>query len=241
MITEVEYNRRVEENTDTLIKEWATYGKIEQWSNYHFINRVAGTLNAWQAVAKYHDIIVAIMSQTLPYFDMHGADGFRFVNGNLYEIEYKTVWLRRTNLWQGPSGGLYSGLANNGTQKSGLESSLQMNYKNKPRDTICLLIDEVHNEYVDMREIPKALVADTIESQSDTKPHIKWRVFDRKGVRVPAPLPLIGWNVCMDNLRKTIPVLLTGERVSDKIPQEAKIVGVEQPIESVEIYDSLFG
>lgn len=108
MITEIEYNRRVEENSKELQRQLAS--NCWDLKKFHGADALAGKVSRSVLNRKVDDLYAAVYIGALVYFTpIHGADAMLMCNGKLMDIELKTCspTISKESTFRTPGGAIY--------------------------------------------------------------------------------------------------------------------------------------
>ncbi len=223
-----EYYQRVQENIETLTQD-VIIGHSIRASEYHFFEkRRYENLDHFEHVNTF-DILAATALGDLASCRPHGEDGYRYINGEYIEMEYKISRKRSSLIWQTPRGSLRTGRANTNSSRVSLRSDfcasfeIKNNLSSKDRLTTLLVYDLTLKTYISGYELDGPAVIKYLKNDRDgniekksMKRSIMLSHFINEGsevnLQIPSYGPYLSWEAM---LKECVPVLNTGERRLD--------------------------
>lgn len=209
------FNKRVQENIETL-KEDMRLDRSIRASDFHFFEKARNEENDLFEFVNSFDIIAATAVGDLPSCNPTGEDGYRLINGEYIEMEYKISRRKKSLIWQTPRGSLKIGKANIDNQWTSLRSCfcasfvIKHNLASKNRLTILLVYDATFKQFISGFELDGDAIIKYLSNGSSTIMLSKFCNFGKE-IELVVPSYRGIYEEWEEHVKETAPVVYKGD------------------------------
>lgn len=197
MLTQSEFDRRVQENTETYKVQYAN--SAFDVTKYHLAHKEKGKTSIPMLLKHIHDVYGAVMTGCLPTLTGKGFDAIHMEDGISRPIELKTSYVTSEHLWSN-NGVLY---ASSSRERSGkkVETQLRAEYHlysgadSKMIDTTLICMDSLSGELICAYSLPAHAIYTKLAINNTIRKTISLKHFMEHGHKTDTIISQIGFDI----------------------------------------------
>jgi len=191
-LTEENFKRCLIENS-IVVKHWLNHNTLNNCDAWFYSNELDLLIqpNRLSLILKVNDIIGAAMIDGIAYYDSHGADCFRFANGQKVNMESKVAFVDYVNYCRSPRGGISVG---GKTLKFGRLALARYTIwsekgaKSKNMPTVFTVIEASKRKIISCHILKGSVILRCLNKVSSMSRRILWQTFIDEGEEFRNPL-----------------------------------------------------